>query len=72
MKNWEHYDRINKEKVNYNKTIRGSKNPITRGAKRQGHVSYLLNQASQNEHELFDTWTDGKNKRARTRMKYGW
>jgi len=72
MRNWEMYDKMNKDMVNYNKSIRTSKTPISKGAKRTGHVSYLLQQASQNEHELFDLWTSGKNLRQKTRMKYGW
>jgi len=72
MKNWEVYDQMNKDKENYNKTIRARSTPISKGARRQGHVSYLVQQASQNEHELFDLWTKGKTQRSKTRSKYGW
>jgi len=71
-KNWYIQDQVNKDKEQ-NKTIRTNRiTPLSKGAKRQGHISYLLNQASQNELELFDLWTNGKNQRAQTRLKYGW
>jgi hypothetical protein len=71
--NWEAFNHHQQQKNSFQKGIVSNrKSPITKGARKNGHISALLRSADTQEHELYEELNSGKNKRDKTKNKYGW
>jgi hypothetical protein len=73
IQNWEMFNQHQQQKETFKKGIVSNRwAPVTKQARKNGHISSLLKQADTQEHELHDLWNTGKNQRNHTRSKYGW
>jgi len=73
IQNWESFNHHQQQKETFKKGIHSNRwVPVTKQARKNGHISSLLKQADTQEHELYDLSNSGKNQRSQTKSKYGW